>query len=101
MNKSNLIAMVLMVVAVGLAVPAKAYANDAIWYDNGVEDHDCVNPGASSGPEGDIGCPFDHMKHVARLPQLVGTWNIVNETQNGVDRNTTGIITFSGNGSSY
>jgi hypothetical protein len=36
--------MALMVVAARLAVPAKAYANDAIWYDNGDGDYYCVNP---------------------------------------------------------
>ena len=44
MNKLILIAMALMAVAARLAVPAKAYANDAIWYDNGDGDYYCVNP---------------------------------------------------------
>jgi hypothetical protein len=76
----------------------EAHAQTALWYDD-QGDHDCIYDGPYSPSVTNLlGCPLDHMRHVAGLPQLVGSWNIVNQTGSGIDRNLTGIMTFGRNG---
>jgi hypothetical protein len=43
-----------------------------------------------------LGCPLNDEKYIGGFRQLIGSWNMVNNTGNGVDFNSTGTVTFLG-----
>jgi hypothetical protein len=104
MNKLNLIAMTMMVVALGVAMPARAFCYQVAYGDTG----DCANQNQPSL----VGCPLDYVKSVGGFQPLFGKWTYVNYTAtrlggdtsrdamgiiSGTD--TSGTITFDKDGS--
>jgi hypothetical protein len=66
------------------------------YQDNSGDYGDCNEEGPSE-PSGLVGCPLDHMKHVAGFAPLVGAWHFVNKTASGHVVGT-GTMTFDNGG---